>query len=191
MEALSKRFVPLLLATLAFSLPVTIIMLTVRFAENVAINFVVGVVILFLVSLSAGFVSKEEITPYLVSTIVMLAVSTSSFFPNRSPLWSSWLGIPSLGLIFGVAVGLSASETRTYILNARGLRRFTLTKKSAAVSFLLVLLFVCSYAAYVNSETIVAYFDQHSWLVTIIGIFVSSIIAYFGRGYYEKRRRKN
>ena len=190
MSVVSGKFGPVLAVIMAFSLPPAILMVAANITGDALTNFILGLLVLFVFSVTAGLVSKETIVSYLVPVVAMLVFATSSLFPYVYVDWSNWFGTPFFGLIIGMFVGFCASQTQKRVLQVLTLRKLSLGKRDIFIIFLSCLILASFYGIYVNLDGITAYLDQHSWFITIIGIVVSSLIAFLGRGYYERRKSK-
>lgn len=172
-----------------FALPFPLVMMIFAFVENIIMYVVLSLAISLLFSVIAGLVTRDETMPYFVSIVSWVVFYTMSLFPYQYTTWSNWLLVLLIGGLIGGAFGWISSKICLSLRSPR-LSLKKITSKKILGSILSILVLAGFYLLYSHLEEVVIYLDEHSWLPTIFSIIVTSILAFFGRGYYERRKRK-
>lgn len=182
------------LTTFAFTLATLFVLSLYPFVGVLAIDFAIAAVLWISLSTIAGLVTNDSGLAYYVSLTSGLALILATFFPFRytDPI-GMWLFSLMAGAGVGSFLGLCAyiiCKTVQSVL--RGERQ--VSGRRILFYFLTLVGFsaIGGLGAYVflHRADVVAYLDQHTWVVTLVGIIVTFLTAFFGRGYYDRRREK-
>jgi hypothetical protein len=179
-----------LMTTFIFAAAVSLIPRWLPSITNQFIRLAIVIGLWILLSIVAGLVVREKLVTYYVSIVFVVVVAFTSFFPLRYINIGVPIGGTILASFFGLLVGLISEgicgRVQSYI---EGERRIGLliTRKSLFFGALFLAAFTLSVFAFIHLESVVAYFDQHPWVVTILSIIATAILTFFGGKYYGRR----
>lgn len=179
-----------LILTFVFTLGLLLAMSFLPYSDNMFLNVIMVVGLWVLFPTIAGFVAGDSGLTYYIPTIAGVVLLSIPLFPYR---FIDLMGVilllagASVGAFFGFLSDLICRGVQSYIEGDRRLGLRT-TGKFVLLSSLLLGLIVLMYLIYVDLANMVSYFDQHPWVITLVGIIVTAILAFLGRGYYEKRK---
>ena len=187
-----SRFQTSLVATLVFSLATSLVINFFPFGENVVVNLAVGMILWLLLATIAGLTVNNKSVTYYVSVIVAISLSSKWLVPFRFPSIADSLLYPLSYLGFGYAVGVISEPIQNQIQNfIRGEKQISLrlTPKGILKGSLVLICVVFLSFIVIYSETVSAYFDQHPWVVALLGIIATAISSFYGGRQYGKRKK--
>lgn len=179
-----------LIVTFVFTLGLLLATALFPYSDNMFLNVIVVVVLWVLFPTIAGFVAEDSGLTYYVSIIAGVVLFSMFLFPYR---FITLMGVilllagAGIGAFFGFLSDVICRGVQSYVEGDRHLGLRT-TGKFVLLGSLLLGFIVLMYLIYVDLANLVSYFDQHPWVITLVGIIVAAILAFLGRGYYEKRK---
>lgn len=181
-----------LVTVVAFTMAALLVAYQLPSAGNVIVDFVIVILLWTLLSTVAGLVANDSGLVYYVSLIFGITMFLTALFPYRYTDLMGIIGV-MLGAVIGALVGFLANSICNTVQGyLRGEREFSLRRTLVYVLVFLGFLSLGGLGtlAYYNLADVIAYLDQHNWVVSLIGIIATFVLTFFGRGYFERKKRE-
>lgn len=158
---------------------------------NIYVDIFVILALWIVFSTIAGLIGKDRGLTYYVSLIVGVVWSSTFLIPYRFIHIADLVMFIFFPSLFGLSLGLGSEALRKVLFGyIKGERRVGLqiTRRNLLLGSLLFASILVFSLGYAYSERAIAYFDQHPWVATLLGIIATGIFTFLGGKYYERRR---